>query len=260
MIRKFNISNEYINLPLSVLGLAVLQGWVNIRSNIHEAIVIASIMDNLHGYVLKSPSMSSNDSPVDYLRKLHRYRGYYYDKIEGNTPLETIINIWLSVMSTGSENVEKWCHDNNIVYTFILDILNTINDVSLAYGDIKEVDMKLPPNTYNILEPLVHDVYKHLTMRWVNGATYESLYSIHNGNNTMSTFKADLDPEVVYYDDKDVGLSIPSGKEKPIYVSFMSPYLIPLGIDKSSGLIMSYLPLNDMPRINYMEYGLPYPV
>ncbi len=269
LLKKFKISSEYIDLPLSILGLTVLQSWIQIRSTdntsedarifLHEAIVIATIIDNLHEYVLKDPPIDIEDSPFDYLRKLNKYRSKFYGKFRGKTPLETIFNIWSDGIS--SDNVEKWCKDNNIIYKFFLDIFETINRVALKYGTINEIEMKIPDNTYYILEPLIYAIYNHLTMKWIGEATYESLFSIHQDNksNTMSV-KLSLDPDIVYYNDSDVGLSIPSGKEKPIYISEMPPYLIPLGINKESGIIMSYIPLKNMIPIAYMEYGLPFPM
>ena len=209
--------------------------------------------------MLRSPTVSVDDSPFDYLRKLNKYRSNFYDKFKGKTPVETIINMWSDAIS--SNNIEKWCQDHHIIYKFLLGILDTINRSALAYGTIQEIEMIIPDNTYYVLEPLIYAVYNHLTMKWIGEATYESLFSIHKDNKSgIKSIKLYLDPELVHYDDSDVGLSIPSGKEKPIYISSMPPYLIPLGINKDTKMITSYIPLNDMIPISYIEYGFPYPM
>lgn len=268
LIDKFKISPEYVNLPLSVLSMSIMQSWIKIKTSdnsptdlvVQEAITIASILDNLNNYIFKTMPTREKYSQVDYDRRLNIYRTKYFDKFKGNTPIETIFNIWNEAMSHSS-GLEEWCNSNNIVYNFLIDILDTIRQVSEAYGNLREIDMKLPDNVYHMLEPLIYATYNHLSMRWIGEATYESLYAMHHDNKTsLKTVKLDLDPEVGYYDNEDVGLTLPSGEEKPVYVSFMPPYLIPMGVDKDSGIIMSYIPLRNMPSIGYSEYGMPYPL
>lgn len=162
-------------------------------------------------------------------------------------------------MRTDDNDLQQWCKDNNIIYRFFLEVMNTINNVALAHNNIEEINLKLPVDIYHMLEPIIYAVYNHLTMRWVGDATYENLFTIHGNSKNRSVNAAYLDPDVVIYDDSDVGLAFPMGKERPVYVSFMPPYLIPLGIDRESGVILSYIPLENMIPITYMEYSFPYP-
>jgi hypothetical protein len=269
LINKFKILPEHVNLPLSIISISIFQSWIKIRmqeddytesSVVQEAIIISSILDNLHNYVFKTMQTSLKYSPVDYARRLKRYQETYFDKFKGKNPVDTIFNVWNNAMRNTESNLEEWCQKNNIVYSFFLNVFDTIQQVSMQHGAL-EIEMKLPNNVYQKLEPLIYETYGNLAMRWVSEATYESLYAMNQYNKTsLKRVKLDLDPDVGYYENEDIGLTLPSGHEKPIYVSYMPPYLIPMGIDKDSELIMSYIPLREMPTIDYSEYNMPYPL